>query len=60
MNEFTPNDAFGLLRSYSRHRDYVRLALAFVTQALDRRSLEHDASKMLDDEFAGFAQEPPR
>jgi hypothetical protein len=54
--EFTPTDAFGLLRSYSRHRDYVRLALAFVTQALERRALEHDASKMLDDEFAGFAR----
>ena len=53
---FTPSDAFGLLRSYSRHRDYVRLALAFVTQALDRRAIEHDASKMLDDEFAGFAR----
>jgi hypothetical protein len=56
QTDFTPNDAFGLLRSYSRHRDYVRLALAFVTQALERRSLEHDASKMLDDEFAGFAR----
>lgn len=55
-SEFTPNDAFGLLRSYSRHRDYVRLALALVTQALERRSLEHDASKMLDDEFSGFAR----
>lgn len=56
VSEFTPNDAFGLLRSYSRHRDYVRLALAFVTQALERLALEHDASKMLDDEFAGFAR----
>ena len=56
MNDFTPNDAFGLMRSYSRHRDYVRLALAFVTQALERRAIEHDASKMLDDEFAGFAR----
>jgi len=56
VSEFTPNDAFGLLRSYSRHRDYVRLALAFVTQALERRAIEHDASKMLDDEFAGFAR----
>lgn len=55
-NEFEPNDAFGLLRSYSRHRDYVRLALTFVTQALERRAIEHDASKMLDDEFSGFAR----
>ena len=53
---FTPTDAFGLLRSYSRHRDYVRLALTFVAQALERRAIEHDASKMLDDEFAGFAR----
>ena len=54
--EFTPADAFGLLRSYSRHRDFVRLALLHVTQALERRGVEHDASKMLDDEFAGFAR----
>lgn len=54
--DFTPNDAFGLLRSYSRHRDYVRLALLFVIQSLERRALEHDASKMLDDEFSGFAR----
>jgi len=53
---FTVDDAFGLLRSYSRHRDYVRLALLTVIQALERRSLEHDASKMLDDEFSGFAR----
>lgn len=52
----TPDDAFGLLRSYSRHRDFVRLALLCVTQDIDRRSLTHDASKMLDDEFAGFAR----
>jgi hypothetical protein len=53
---FTPADAFGLLRSYSRHRDYVRLALTLVQQAIERRGIEHDASKMLDDEFAGFAR----
>ncbi len=53
---FTANDAFGLLRSYSRHRDYVRLALLHVVQDIERRSLVHDASKMLDDEFAGFAR----
>lgn len=56
MNDFTPNDAFGLLRSYSRHRDYVRLALLNVIHDLERRLLAHDASKMLDDEFAGFAR----
>ena len=53
---FTPNDAFGLLRSYSRHRDFVRLALLLVEQDLSRRGLVHDASKMSDDEFAGFAR----
>lgn len=53
---YTSSDAFGLLRSYSRHRDFVRLALTFVQQAIERRSIEHDASKMLDDEFAGFAR----
>lgn len=56
MPEFTPSDAFGLLRSYSRHRDYVRLALTHVVQSLERRAIEHDASKMLDDEFSGFAR----
>jgi hypothetical protein len=53
---FMADDAFGLLRSYGRHRDYVRLALLHVIQNLERRSVEHDASKMLDDEFAGFAR----
>lgn len=56
MKEFEPSDAFGLLRSYSRHRDYVRLAIMRVIHALEERSVEHDASKMLDDEFAGFAR----
>jgi hypothetical protein len=56
MSDFTPNDAFGLLRSYGRHRDYVRLALVRVIHALEERAIEHDASKMLDDEFAGFAR----
>lgn len=54
--EFTPNDAFGLLRSCSRHRDFVRLALLHVIHDIERRSLTHDASKMLDDEFSGFAR----
>lgn len=54
--EFQPHDAFGLLRSYSRHRDYVRLALTRICHALEERAIEHDASKMLDDEFAGFAR----
>jgi hypothetical protein len=54
--ETIPSDAFGLLRSYSRHRDYVRLALTIVQQAIERRAIEHDASKMMDDEFAGFSR----
>lgn len=53
---FTAFDAFGLLRSYSRHRDYVRLALTRVANELGYRAIEHDASKMLDDEFQGFAR----
>jgi hypothetical protein len=56
MSDFTPNDAFGLLSSYSRHRDFVRFALLHVVHDIERRSLTHDASKMLDDEFAGFAR----
>lgn len=53
---YDPIDAVGLLRSYSRHRDYVRVALGRVIHALTERSIEHDASKMLDDEFAGFSR----
>lgn len=51
-----PDDAFGLLRSYSRHLMFVRLALLAVQQELERRGIVHDASKMLDDEFAGFSR----
>ena len=51
-----PDDAFGLLRSYSRHRDFVRLALLCVIHDIEKRSLTHDASKRLDDEFFGFAR----
>lgn len=54
--EIVPSDAFGLLRSYSRHLMFVRLALTHVTQELERRAIVHDASKMLDDEFAGFTR----
>jgi hypothetical protein len=56
MTTTNPDDAFGLLRSYSRHRDFVRLALLHVIHDIERRSLTHDASKMLDDEFTGFAR----
>ena len=56
MSDFDPMDAFGLIRSYSRHRDFVRLALRRVSNELDERAEIHDASKMLDDEFAGFSR----
>jgi hypothetical protein len=56
VKDYEPNDAFGLLRSYLRHLMFVRLALTQVTQELERRAIVHDASKMLDDEFAGFAR----
>lgn len=56
MADHTPEDAIGLLRSYSRHRDYVRMGLLIIQQLIERRGLEHDASKMLDDEFSGFAR----
>lgn len=51
-----PEDAFGLVRSYTRHLMFVRFALHSVTHALDQRADIHDASKMLDDEFAGFSR----
>lgn len=54
--KFDPVDAIGLLRSYSRHRDYVRLALHRISNALHERGMVHDASKLLDDEFAGFSR----
>ena len=56
MSEPIVADMFGLLRSYSRHRDYVRLALLTLIHALECRMVEHDASKMLDDEFFGFSR----
>ena len=49
-------DAINLLRSYSRHRDFVRLALVRVQHALAERAIAHDASKLTDDEFAGFSR----
>lgn len=52
----TPEDQFGLLRSYGRHLMFVRLALKKVEQELERRAIVHDASKMLDDEYFGFSR----
>ncbi len=51
-----PDDAFGLVRSYTRHVAFVRLAVHHVADDLQRRALVHDTSKMLDDEFAGFSR----
>lgn len=45
-----------LLRNYSRHRDYVRLALLHIIHSLEKRSLTHDSSKMLSDEFEGYTK----
>lgn len=53
---YEPSDAFGLLRSYNRHVRCVQFALLAVSHELERRGLTHDLSKMLDDEFGGFAR----
>jgi hypothetical protein len=55
-SDYEASDAFGLLRSYLRHLTFVREAIGLVVADLERRALVHDASKMLDDEFAGFAR----
>ena len=36
-SDFTPDDAFGLLRSFTRHVQFVRDGLALVTSELERR-----------------------
>ncbi len=54
--ELVPDDAFGLVRSFTRHVAYVKYALASVSTAIERRAMLHDMSKMLDDEFAGFSR----
>lgn len=51
-----PSDAFGLIRSLTRHVGFVKYALHRVSHALEQRALVHDLSKMLDDEFAGFSR----
>lgn len=56
MNPVDPQDAIGLLRSFLRHRAFVAEGLALVSNALERRAVVHDASKMLDDEFSGFSR----
>lgn len=54
--DLNPQDAFGLVRSFIRHVGFVKVAMARVEADLARRALEHDLSKMLDDEFAGFSR----
>ena len=56
QTEIDPRDAFGLIRSYLRHRAFVTEGLALVSTAIERRALVHDLSKMRDDEFAGFSR----
>lgn len=56
MADVNPQDAFGLIRSFMRHRAFVAEGLALVSTNLDRRALVHDLSKMLDDEFTGFSR----
>lgn len=53
---YDPQDAFGLLRSFLAHRQYVVEALGLVTTDLTRRGVVHDLSKLKDDEFAGFSR----
>lgn len=56
MTDFDANDAYGLLRSYLRHRAFVAEGVGLVTNELQRRALVHDLSKLMDDEFAGFSR----
>jgi hypothetical protein len=51
-----PQDGFGLVRSFLRHTQFVRLALSRVQNALACRGIVHDLSKLLDDEFTGFSR----
>lgn len=53
---YEPTDAINLMRSFTRHVMFVRYALSAVERELQRRALVHDASKLLDDEFAGFSR----
>lgn len=51
-----PEDAFGLIRSFTRHVGYVKFALGKVSNAIQERATVHDLSKLLDDEFSGFSR----
>lgn len=56
MSDFTPDDAFGFLRSFFSHRAYVADGLRIICEALDARVNVHDLSKLADDEFAGYCR----
>lgn len=56
MTPVNPDDAFGLLCSFLRHRGFVHEALTRVANEISRRAVVHDLSKMSDDEFAGFTR----
>lgn len=56
MSDATSNDKFGLLRSFLRHRGFVGDAVERVADELRHRVRVHDLSKMMDDEFEGFAR----
>jgi len=53
---YSTEDAFGLIRSFTRHVAFVKLALRSLSQEIENRAEIHDMSKLLDDEFAGFAR----
>ncbi len=54
--DYAATDAFGLLRSYLRHRAFVAEGVELVAHALIRRATVHDLSKLKDDEFGGFSR----
>lgn len=54
--DYEPQDAFGLLRSYIAHRAYLAEALGLLRADMERRATVHDLSKLRDDEFAGFSR----
>lgn len=53
---YEPIDGVKLLRTFALHTLHVRRNLLAVRQDLERRAEEHDASKLHDDEFDGFAR----
>ena len=53
---YQASDAFGLLRSFTRHVGFVQYALRSIAHDLDQRATVHDLSKLSDEEFAGFAR----